>query len=132
MQMLDKNLLRETAVVALVGRRIDGADTFPPRFPRDAVPSVRRRLTDLFAREHAVVLVCSAACGSDLLALEQAELLGLRRRIILPFPPDRFRQTSVVDRPGDWGLMFDRLVAAAESAGDLIVLSANDGADEMA
>jgi predicted acylesterase/phospholipase RssA len=130
--MLDQDLFRDTAVIALAGRRIDGADTTPSRFPRDAIPSVRRRLTDLFAREHAVVLVCSAACGSDLLALEEAERLGLRRRIILPFPPGRFRQTSVVDRPGDWGRMFDRLVAAAESTGDLIVLSGSDNADEMA
>jgi hypothetical protein len=125
--MRDQNhLVDSTVLVALAGRRIDCTDTNPSRFPRDAIPSVRRRLADLFAREHAVALVCSAACGADLLALEEAERLGLRRRIILPFPPDRFRQSSVVDRPGDWGRMFDRLVAAAEKAGDLVVLSETD------
>jgi hypothetical protein len=98
----------------------------------DAVPSVRRRIADLLARERAVALVCSAACGADLLALEEAERLGLRRRIILPFSLDRFRPTSVIDRPGDWGSTFDRLVAAAEKVGDLVVLSGNDGGDDVA
>jgi hypothetical protein len=66
-----------------------------------------------------------------LIALEEAERLGLRRRIVLPFPPDRFRETSVTDRPGNWGPVFDRLVAAAESAGDLVTLS-SPGDDDAA
>jgi hypothetical protein len=74
--------------------------TNSPRFPLEAVPTVRRRLADLLAKERAVALVCSAACGADLVALEEAERLGLRRRIVLPFPPERFRKTSVTDRPG--------------------------------
>jgi hypothetical protein len=68
----------------------------------------------------------------DLVALEEAERLGLRRRIVLPFPPERFRKTSVSDRPGDWGPVFDRLVAAAGATGDLIVLPAISGSDEAA
>jgi hypothetical protein len=130
--MTEWGLLRDTAIVALAGRRIDAVDTNPSRFPLDAVPTVRRRLADLLARERAVALVCSAACGADLLALEEAERLGLRRRIVLPFPPDRFRESSVVDRPGDWGRVFDRLVRAAEEAGDLIVLSGNPDNDDAA
>ena len=37
----------------------------------------------------------------------------------------------MTDRPGDWGAVFDRLVAAAESAGDLVILS-TIGDDEAA
>src|SRR5689334_16384562 len=107
------------AIIALAGRRIDTPDTDPPRFPLGGVPLVRRRLAELFRVERATALVCSAACGADLVALEEAERLGIRRRIVLPFPPERFRETSVVDRPGDWGSAFDRLVAAARAAGDL-------------
>jgi ABC-type enterobactin transport system permease subunit len=59
-----------------------------PCFPLEAVAIVRRRLADLLVQEHAVALVCSAACGADLIALEEAERLGLRRRIILPFRPE--------------------------------------------
>ncbi len=119
------------AVIALAGRRIDGPDTDPPRFPLDHVPLVRRRIADLLSEEHTEALVCSAACGADLIALEEAERLGLRRRIVLPFPPNRFRETSVTDRPGNWGPLFDRLVAAAESDGDLVTLSST-GDDDAA
>lgn len=83
--MTDSSLSNDPAVVALVGRRIDAVDTNESRFPLEAVPTVRRRLADLFVRERAVTIVCSAACGADLLALEEAERLGLRRRIVLPF-----------------------------------------------
>src|SRR4051812_3874212 len=117
------------AVLALAGRRIDARNTKEPRFPHDAIPTVRRRLTDLFVKERAVALVCSAACGSDLIALEEAERLGIRRRIVLPFPPERFRETSVTDRPGNWGPVFDRIVAVAAEAGDLVVLTGNSGCD---
>jgi hypothetical protein len=110
------------AVVALAGRRIDAPETDRPRFPLKNVPIVRRRLAALLSAENAEALVCSAACGADLIALEEAERLGLRRRIVLPFPPKRFRETSVTDRPGDWGSAFDRLVATAEAAGDLVIL----------
>jgi hypothetical protein len=115
------------AVVALAGRRVDAAGTQPPRFPLENVPVVRKRLAELLAGEGAMALVCSAACGADLVALEEAERLGLRRRIVLPFRSERFRETSVVDRPGDWGPAFDRLVAAASAAGDLVVLEAGEG-----
>jgi hypothetical protein len=120
------------AVVALAGRRIDAPGSSAPRFPLENVPLVRQRLADAFVAERAVALVCSAACGADLLALEMAERLGLRRRIVLPFRPQRFRETSVVDRPGDWGPVFDRLIAYAMTAGDLIVRTDDVGNDDAA
>ncbi len=70
----------------------------------------------------AEMLVSSAACGADLLALLEAGDLGLRRRIVLPFHRDRFRRTSVIDRPGDWGFIFDEVVNEVEAGGDLLVI----------
>ncbi len=58
------------------------------------------------------------------IALSAAADLGIARRVVLPFPPERFRRTSVVDRPGDWGPEFDRVVGALQATGDLIVLDA--------
>jgi hypothetical protein len=130
--MAGTNLISERTVIALAGRRIDAPGTEPPRFPLENVPLVRRRLAALFCTEHAQALVCSAACGADLIALEEAERLGLRRRIVLPFPPERFRETSVTDRPGEWGPVFDRLVAAAAATGDLVILHHTSGSDDDA
>jgi hypothetical protein len=118
-------------VIALAGRRVDAPGADPVRFPAANEGAVRARIRDLL-REHQVqALVCSAACGVDLLALEAAAGLGVRRRIVLPYAPARFRATSVVDRPGDWGKCFDAMVDAAEVSGDLVVLGYAEG-DETA
>ena len=119
----------ETAVIALAGRRIDLPEAQVPRFPLENVQEVGRRICEAFCKTKAVALVCSAACGADLVALEQAKQLGLRRRIVLPFAPERFRETSVVDRPGGWGPVYDQQVAATAAAGDLLVLDAATGGD---
>ena len=108
--------------IALAGRRVDAADASEPRFPLASVPLVRDRLHAFFTERPAAALVSSAACGADLVALEVAGGLGLRRRVVLPFAPERFRETSVVDRPGDWGALYDRIIAAIHDAGDLMVL----------
>jgi hypothetical protein len=113
------------AVTALAGRRIDAEGADLERFPLSNVPLVRERLKHLLSSDGAAVLVCSAACGSDLIALEAAEELGVRRRIVLPFEPERFRDTSVTDRPGDWGPVFDRLIEAARATDDLVLLEGN-------
>ncbi len=92
---------------------------------------VRERLRTVIEQQRVRVLVCSAACGADLLALEVAGELGLRRRVILPFAPEVFRARSVVDRPGEWGPMFDTVVADARERGDLVLLGL-PGDDERA
>ena len=129
--MPDRNRPLASSVVALAGRRIDAENTSPARLSLAQVPLVRKRLTDLFITENASALVCSAACGADLIALEAAGRLELRRRVILPFAPERFRETSVVDRPGRWGEAYDRVIAEVQAKGDLVVLSmvASDDGD---
>jgi hypothetical protein len=74
-------------------------------------------------------LVCSAACGADLIALSEAGSRRIRRRVVLPFDRKRFRDTSVTDRPGDWGMLYDEVLDAVEAARDLIVLQ-NGSNDE--
>jgi hypothetical protein len=111
------------AVVALAGRRIDASDAERPRFPLANVEVVGERLRILLADLKPSVIVCSAACGADLLALDAARRLGIRRRIVLPFDASRFRVTSVVDRPGKWDALFDSLYEEARSSNDVVVLS---------
>jgi len=76
------------------------------------------------------VLVCSAACGADQLALEAAGQLGLTRRVILPFDEPRFRETSVIVRGVDWGAPFDRTMAELRAAKAVITLAR--GVDDTA
>jgi hypothetical protein len=119
------------AVVALGGRRIDAEPTSTARFPFDQVDRVGMEIADRLRRTRAVALVCSAACGADLIALETAQQMGLPTHIVLPFSATRFLETSVVDRPHPefWGSMFDRATSAARAHGDLIELDAVEADD---
>lgn len=113
-----------SCIVAVAGRRVDAVDAQTTRFPYGNADSVRAALSRALENAAAMLVVASAACGSDLLALDVASVLGIRTRIILPFAPDVFRETSVVDRPHPayWGRLYDRLIAEARERGDLIVL----------
>src|SRR5262249_50597855 len=91
-------------------------------FPLEEKEAVRERLARLFKEQQATALAVSASCGSDLLALQVAGELGIRRRVILPFSHERFRAISVVDRPGDWGPLFDQFIQEGEASGDLVQL----------
>ena len=117
-------------VFALAGRRIDAVAAVEMRFPLEQVPRVSREIASLFKEHSAKALVSSAACGADLIALSGAGLLGLRRRVILPFDREKFRKDSVVDRPGDWGPIFDRVLDDVCSKGDLIILASPPGDEE--
>ena len=116
-------------VAALAGRRIDAADAKAPRFPLANAEIVRDRLAALLRAERVEALVCSAACGADLIALDVAGALGFRRRVVLPFAPARFRETSVTDRPGDWGPLFDRVIGEVAATDDVVVLGLDEGDD---
>ena len=110
------------SVIAFAGRRIDPAGAQPPRFPLDRVDAVRSTLRRLFETRNPAVIVASAACGADLIAAQLAGELGIRARIVLPFAPEDFRESSVTDRPGNWADAFDLAIARARATDDLVVL----------
>jgi hypothetical protein len=118
------------AVAALAGRRPDAPEAETERFPPRNADAVRSRIAALLRDRGVGTLVSSAACGADLLALQAAGELGLRRVVVLPFDADRFRASSVVDQSGDWGGAYDAIVADARARGDLVVLSAEGEDDE--
>jgi hypothetical protein len=96
-------------VIALAGRRISDPGAKAVQFPLENVAKVREHLRKLFASVKPEVLVSSGACGADLLALEVAGSTGIMRSMVLPFDPAIFKTTSVTDRPGDWGPLFDKI-----------------------
>lgn len=111
-------------VIAVAGRRIDAPDADEARFPLEMKDTVRQRILILLSDRNVTTLVCSAACGADLLALDAAGELQIRRRVVLPFPPEKFRKISVTDRPGEWGSLFQDVIEDVAAQGDLIVLEA--------
>jgi hypothetical protein len=119
-----------TVVIALAGRRIDAVDAGTARFPLQNVPLVEGRLNELFTREAATALVGSGACGADLVAMTVAHTRRIRRRVVLPFSRDKFRASSVTDRPGDWGPRYDRLLAELDRTGDVVTLEEGGAGDE--
>lgn len=114
-------------IIALAGRRIDASDAEPARFPAENVDLVSARIETEFRNHHSTTLVSAAACGADLIALEVAGKLGLRRVVVLPFSAEEFKQTSVVDRPGDWGEMYDRVIKESE----IVLLGFSQEDDEV-
>jgi hypothetical protein len=118
--------------VALAGRRVDAADAETERFPLRNRERVAHALASALVSAGASTVVSSAACGADLLALEAAGVLGMRRRVVLPFAAERFRAESVTDRPGDWGPLFDAVIADAIARGDLVIVDAGKGDEAYA
>jgi hypothetical protein len=111
-------------IIALAGRRVDPDDAKELRFSPapESLAVVRRRIRSALQTLGVIALVSSAACGADLIALLEAANLGLRRRVILPFSREKFRATSVTDRPGEWGVLYDRLLDEIQRNRDLLIV----------
>lgn len=92
------------------------------------VERVRGALRRIYKNERVRLLVSSAACGADLIGLDEAQQGGIRCRIVLPTEPSQFRRESVVDRGEVWGTLFDRILEGLVSEKDLIVLPSTDDA----
>ncbi len=109
-------------IVAIAGRRIDAVDASVARFPLARVAEVRAELRQRLGELGATAIVSSGACGTDLLALEVASELHVRRSMVLPYSRELFRVTSVTDRPGEWGARFDAICDALAATHDLLEL----------
>lgn len=114
-------------VLAVAGRRIDAADAAERRFPLENVGLVAGRVHGLIVDRRVAAVVSSAACGADLIALTEAGRLKRRRRVVLPGERERFKQHSVVDRPGDWAPVFDGVIDAVAAEGDLVTIDGDGG-----
>jgi hypothetical protein len=114
-------------IASLAGRRIDAPGANPSRFPQTRADLVAKRIAAALAERAVTTLVCSAACGADLLALEAAQREGIAARIVLPYDPAAFRRSSVTDRGAGWGDVFDRLIGAAQADGAVRVLGLDVG-----
>ncbi len=95
------------------GHMVDLPGRAQPRFPQYAEPAAWRAIREAIerAKEQArggrIVAIASGARGGDLLFHEACRLFGIERRMVLPFPPDVFIETSVTGVPnGGWETRF--------------------------
>ncbi len=106
--------LKLPSVVAFSGHRVDSPKRAQPRFPASAESAVRLELARRLEKLNAGFGFASAACGSDILFLEEMLKRGGEIQIILPCAPSEFRVDSVdvAGLPG-WGARFERLLRRA-------------------
>ena len=102
-------------VVAFSGHMIDAPGRTPARFPAKDEARVREQVASRMAALSPAAVYGSAACGADLLFLEAARELGCETHVVLPFPAEAFRATSVDYAGADWAGRFERALAAADS-----------------
>ncbi len=100
-------------VIVEAGRRVDAPGAETERFPPANVEEVRKRIQEFLSHEKPSAFVSSAACGADLLALEVAGALHIKRYVLLPSSVEAFRKGSVTDRPGDWGPLYDQVIKSS-------------------
>jgi predicted acylesterase/phospholipase RssA len=95
--------------LAVAGRRTDGPEETEARFPRAQADIVKAGVKRILTTHEIGVVVASAGCGADILALEAAIELKRDIRIVLPNDRAQFRVSSVVDDGGDWAARYDAL-----------------------
>jgi len=117
-------------ILALAGRRPDPPDADEQRFPIANAIAVREQMRSILSRVQPRILVGSAACGADLLGQDVAGDLGIETRVVLPFDAEKFRETSVVDRPGHWGALYDRIIRWGQANDRLTIVQAGDDSDQ--
>jgi hypothetical protein len=100
-------------VIIEAGRRVDAPDAQVPRFPPSNVSEVSRLIRRLLGMQEPQAVVCSAACGADLLLLQAAGEMHIEQVVLLPSEPEAFRKSSVTDRQGNWGELYDQVLKTA-------------------
>ena len=112
----------------MAGRRLDASKTQTVSFPSRSVDRVASDIAKLFDQLEVTMVVASAACGADVLALEAALLRGAEVRVVLPLGNEAFRSMSVTDRAPMWGQRYDRLIRYADAHGAIVAVP-GDGVD---
>jgi hypothetical protein len=94
---------------------IDEPGRNPPRFPDSARDKARDAIRAAIEQEvrrttGLVIAVASGAHGGDLLFHDICDELKIPHRLLLPLPPDTFRNESVAPAGPFWQDLFDRLL----------------------
>lgn len=108
-------ILQIPRVAIFTGHMIDAPDRPKPRFPAHLEPVVSAAIGRCIRENHLGFAYCSAACGADILFIEQMLAQGGEVNIVLPFQREDFIRTSVAFAGQGWVERFDRALARAAS-----------------
>ena len=101
-------------VLVFSGHMIDQLDQSQVRFPQSSEMFVRKTIKRRLEQYNTCIAYSSAACGADIIFLEEVLNNGGEINIVLPFDVEMFKQHSVDVVPGaNWGNRFDVLVKNA-------------------
>jgi len=102
-------------VAVFVGHMIDRPERASPRFPARLEGAVREAIRDRLEQSGIRIGYSSAACGSDILFLEEILERGGEAHVVLPSDRDQFLADSVDILSGsDWGERFRRVLERAD------------------
>lgn len=108
-------------IVVFAGHMVDRPDRTSPRFPEGLQDMVAREIAKCLSKYDAKISYSGAACGSDILFLEEMIRQGGETNVVLPVPVEEFLKASVDIVPGaDWS---DRFRKVLEGASRVIVAS---------
>lgn len=106
---------RVPKVCVFSGHMLDKADQETARFQLDDIERVQSDIRHFFDSNSIGVTYSSAACGSDILFLEEAARRGIESIIILPFSAEDFKKSSVSFAGQDWEMRFDKVLNSASN-----------------
>jgi class 3 adenylate cyclase len=102
------------SVILFAGHMIDRPDRSEPRFPAHLESAVAKEIRDKIGNLKPGFAFASAACGSDILFLEEALERGAEVSIVLPYNREEFVRDSVDLVPNsNWRDRFDRVLKRA-------------------
>jgi class 3 adenylate cyclase len=102
------------SVILFAGHMIDRPSRSEPRFPAHLESAVAKEIRDKIGNVKPGFAFASAACGSDILFLEEALERGAEVSIVLPYNREEFVRDSVDLVPNsNWRDRFDRVLQRA-------------------
>ena len=109
-----KACLKTPRVVVFAGHMIDQPGRLQPRFPPALEGRVAQEIAQVLKKLQASIGYSSAACGADILFLEAMLARRGEVNIVLPFPQEEFRKSSVDVVPqAAWGARFEQVISRA-------------------
>lgn len=106
--------LRVPSVIVFAGHMIDRPGRETLRFPPELETMVAKEIRERIEKLEPGFGFSSAACGSDILFLEEMLRRGAEISVVLPYNQDEFVRDSVEIVPvGEWRDRFDRILRRA-------------------